>query len=149
MIGVCIHQQVASCESPVSFQKAGIDMLKTAAPSLPDEGRTAILEPGHPDIFLVASGQLVDSKNSKRTGKIAGNAPGAYPETVAIGHIILPDQITAVGPDGDLGENLVARQWAGDRIFFPLGSIRVLRHNSRGDSRQKRQENKPLPGARR
>ena len=113
VFSISVHKHVTRCESAVRFQEPCVYAGRSRS-ALPNEDRPTVLQECDFGVLLIANTLLVHSKHAKRSGEVAVDPPSADPETITIGSVVLPNQITPRSVDADLRENLVPWQRACD-----------------------------------
>src|SRR5258708_604495 len=106
--------------------KTGVNVLETVPPSLPDKNGAAVVEQGDTRPLLVTLGDLVDTERGLNQGKAGIQSRSSNAQAVAIGSVIMPDKVAAVGIDADLRKVLITRQVAGDRVLAAAGIVEAL-----------------------
>lgn len=111
--------------------------LSPRGTALPDDYGATVGKHRHASILLISSACHVDPERRLRPRKIVVQPQGADSPTVAVGHIVLPHDKTAIGAERNGRENLITGKRTGQRRLACKGQEWVLSGAGKRDHRGK------------
>src|SRR5947199_6933907 len=108
-------------------------MLKTLGTALPRKGRPAVIEHCDLAVLLVPSGKRIYAERHSGTGQVGFQPHSSNADTLSINEVVLPNDITAIGFEIQLGMNLVSGKPAGNAVFASTAYKAVLTKHYRGN----------------
>src|SRR5688500_9287831 len=104
--------------------------------ALPDDACAPIIEHGDVRSLLISDDLGVDAKAGQAGGEAVIELARADTKALAIGSIVVPNDVTAVGFDGNARKYLVSWRCAREGVFAPQGGGKLREHAGAGKCRR-------------